>query len=337
MKVLKFLGIGILVLFAVYVIWAAIAPSKIDGKATIEIDRNPAFVYEVSKDFNFYKQWNPWSKMEPEAKSEITGTGRELGDTWKWEGQQIGTGGMTHKEFVQDKKIVNEVTFVSPRPGSMSDVWTFEDKDGKTLVTWITTGEDEIPFLMRPMSSIFMSGVFEQGLNDFKDLVEGMADLPKVKRTNTAYTPVVGEVADITYLAVKDSCLAKDIAQHLEKAYGKLEAYMKANRIEQAGSPMAIYWSYDPDGSTTFEAGIPVKAGTQGKGQIYVAKTDGGKTITCTHLGDYSKSGEAHMVIDEFAKENNMKINEAIEIYENDPTKVKPEEVRTKILYPVKG
>lgn len=55
------------------------------------------------------------------------------------------------------------------------------------------------------------------------------------------------------------------------------------------------------------------------------------------HTGDYSKTGDAHMAIDKYAKDNKMIINEAIEVYENDPATVKPEEVRTKIMYPVKG
>lgn len=337
MKALKYIGIILGVILLAWIVWAAVLPARMDSSNTIEIDRNAAFVYDVSKDFNFYKQWNPWSKMDPAAEATISGTGRELGDTWTWKGEKIGEGVMTHKEFEQDKRILNEIVFTKPNPGGMSDEWLFEEKDGKTMVTWKCKSNEDTPFMARPMMAIFMSGVFEAGMQDFKKLVEGITDNPKPRQVNTAYTPEVVEEAEITYLAVKDSCPVGDLAKHLQDNYGKLQAYMKKNNIEPTGNPMAIYWSYDEKGSTVFETAMPVKAGTKGSGEFYTAKTDGGKSVSVIHMGEYNKSGDAHMVIAKYAKDNNIKINEAIEIYENDPAKVKPEELRTKVVYPVKG
>ncbi len=336
MKVLKYLGIGVGALVIVYLIWAALSPAKDVITRTIEIDRNPAFVYEVSKDFNFYQQWNPWTKMETKGTNEITGTGREIGDMWKWQGEKMGKGSMTHKEFVQDKKIVNVLDM--PTWGSNADdVWTFEDKGGKTLVTWTETFNTPTPFLMRPFLARSMANTFEQGLADFKKMVEGMADLPKTRATNMAYDPMMEEMPAVTYLAIKDSCPVGDIQKHLQAALAKLDAYVKANKVQTTGAPMGIYWSYNPEGNTVFEAAVPVKDGSKGKGEIYVSKMNGGKTISVTHTGQYGDTEGAHMAIDKFAKEKGMKINEAIEVYESDPAKVKPEEVKTKVVYPVKG
>ncbi len=339
MKVLKYLGLGLAALIAIYLIWCAVSPKNMEISKSITIDKDRSFVYEVSKDFNFYQQWNPWSKMEPEAKQNITNTGREIGDVWSWEGEKIGKGSLTHELFVPNEKIVNKLEFLLPFKATAVDEWIFEEKEGKTVVTWNNRGNEPSPFLMRPIMNMMMGKQFEQGLADLKKLVEAMADMPAPKGggNSVASAPEVLETPSIDYLAVKDSCKVGDIANHLGAAYGKLQAYMKENKIEMSGMPMAIYWSYDPNGYTVFEAAIPVKAGTKGKGDIYAGQVAAGKSVCSTHLGDYDKTGEAHMAIDKFAKEKSLKINEAIEVYENDPATVKPAEVRTKIMYPVKG
>ncbi len=338
MKVLKYLGIGIAVLIAGYLVWCLVSPAKMEVSKSITIDKDKAFVYEVAKDFNFYMQWNPFSKMEPAAKRNITGTGREIGDIYSWDGTEIGKGSLMHAEYVENEKIVNKLEFLMPYKSTAVDEISFKEEDGKTVVTWSTNGNEPSPFLMRPMMAMMLNKSFEQGLADLKKLIEGMADLPAPKSgISTASAPVIEETPAMEYLAIKDSCPVGEISAHMQAAYGKLQGYMKENNIEATGMPMAIYWSYDPNGTTTFEAAMPVKAGTKGKGDIYSGKISGGKSVCSTHLGDYAKTGDAHMAIDKFVKENKLKVNEAIEVYENDPATVKPEELRTKIIYPVKG
>lgn len=333
MKVLKYLGIGIAALFVIYVIWAACSPARLDMTASTEINREVGTVYDAARDFNLYRTWNPWSKLDTAAKNTITGNGKELGDSWSWDGEKMPKGGMVHSTLEPNKKIVNTITFVGEE-GGIADEWQFEEKDGKTTVTWVTKAEKDTPFLMRPMMGLMMNGLLEKGLADFKAMVESIKDLPQ---NDMAYEPVVAEEAEITYIALKDSCPVGELSKHLEMGFGKLEGFMKDSKIEMAGAPMAIYWNYDPQGSTIFEVAIPVPAGTKGKGDIYVGKTDGGKTITVTHMGPYEKSGDAHMAIEKYSKTNNLQIHEGIEIYENDPSTVKPEEIKTKVMYPVKG
>ncbi|NBC83876.1 MAG: hypothetical protein GVY19_10925 [Bacteroidetes bacterium] len=125
-------------------------------------------------DFHVYKQWNPWSKKEPGSSHEITGIPGNAGHKWVWEGDTIGKGSLEIKNYERPVLIENELTFIEPNPMEARDIWKLEDVQNGTKVTWIN--ESELNYPVGRFFGLFLDKMlapdFEQGLKDFKSLLE---------------------------------------------------------------------------------------------------------------------------------------------------------------------
>ena len=83
MKFLRiFLGI-IVVLIVIILIGSLFLPSTYAVSRSTNIAASNTAVYKNIADFNSFKQWNPWYKMEPTAKTTISGTPEQAGHLYE--------------------------------------------------------------------------------------------------------------------------------------------------------------------------------------------------------------------------------------------------------------
>jgi len=179
MKILK----GILIAVAVLVLIIVIIPAFVDSEYRVErsitVNAPVEKTFMIAKNYEYYVEWNPWSQMEPSAYDEMSGTPGEVGSKWSWEGDTVGVGSLTLVSFEPYSRIESRLEFVSPYQSVARDLWTFEEVDSTTTeVTWAIEGESP-SYMMRYMN-LGMEGMlgpqFEQGLQNFKQLVESLPD-----------------------------------------------------------------------------------------------------------------------------------------------------------------
>jgi len=187
----------VLIVVAVIVAVVLIIPAFIDEEVTfsrsIEINKPVDQVYNVVKDFNYYRQWNVWSQMEKDAKGEISGPVGEVGSQWNWEGDTIGTGSLTIEKLVPNESITSRLEFIAPWKAEAQDLWHFEKIDSTTTkVTWGYAGASDSYFMryMNPMMEDMLSPDFEKGLSNLKALVESLQPEPD---TTTVMEEMSGE------------------------------------------------------------------------------------------------------------------------------------------------
>ncbi len=150
-------------------------PGKYTIEKSIVINASPDRVYNNVADLNNYRDWNPWQKMEPGAKANISGTPKTPGHKFEWEGKKIGQGSLTIKALNPPYKADIELEFIKPWKSIASDNWTFEDlNNGSTKVTWHNHGPLAYPMarLMGPVINKNLSHQFEQGLKNLKEMCE---------------------------------------------------------------------------------------------------------------------------------------------------------------------
>lgn len=160
--------------------------------------------------------------------------------------------------------------------------------------------------------------------------------------SNQAYSqdfPTI-EVIDIapqSALIVKAEVLSTEVGQKIGAMYGKLFAYSTANNISMTGAPFAVYYSYDPQGNTSFEAGMPVPYGTKGNDSITFREYPAMKAVCTIFKGSYDSMGPVYSKIQEYLTANKLKSTGITwEIYLTDPATLKdPSENRTMIYFPV--
>jgi ribosome-associated toxin RatA of RatAB toxin-antitoxin module len=154
---------------------AAIMPSKYSIEKQIVINKPPADVFDKVADLNNYRDWNPWQKMEPNAKANISGTPKTVGHKFDWEGKKIGQGSLTIRSLTPHSKVDIDLEFVKPWKSKADDIWTFEDlKNGSTKVTWNNHGPLTYPMarMMGPVINKNLNHQFEQGLKSLKEMCE---------------------------------------------------------------------------------------------------------------------------------------------------------------------
>lgn len=165
----------LMALIALLLIIAALLPGKYSIKKEIVIAKPAAHVYSRVADLNYYRDWNPWHKMEPAAVSKIEGTPATVGHKFAWDGKKIGQGSLTIKGLTAPQEITLDLEFIKPWKSMALDCWTFDDlNNGSTKVVWENSGPLQFPMarLMGPMINKNLNQQFEQGLKNLKELCE---------------------------------------------------------------------------------------------------------------------------------------------------------------------
>jgi hypothetical protein len=130
--------------------------------------------FDKVANLNNYREWNPFSLMEPDASKQITGTPKTVGHKYTWEGTKIGKGSLTIKKLQAHKSVDLDLEFLKPWKSKADDIWTFEEVNGNTKVTWKNQGGLTYPAarLLGPFITKNLSQQFETGLNNIKKLCE---------------------------------------------------------------------------------------------------------------------------------------------------------------------
>ena len=122
-----------------------------------------------------FNEWNPWSKMDPDAKNTYSGPESGVGAVASWDGEKVGKGSSTITESKPNERIVERMDWLEPMQGVSTVEFTFKPEgEGKTKVTWAMYGRNE-GLLARAVSLVMdcesMCGPeFEKGLADVAKL-----------------------------------------------------------------------------------------------------------------------------------------------------------------------
>ena len=188
MKILLWIVIIIALIVGIIVIVPAFINPEVKISKTITVDKPVNVVFNTAKNFEHYREWNVWSKMDPDATGNIEGTPGEIGSKWNWQGEIIGTGSLTIKDFEENKSITNTLEFIAPMPAVADDLWSFEMIDSSTTkIDWTVSFNMEGYF--ERYGALFIEGELgpqlEQGLQNFKEYVEGMPDKKQMEEMET--------------------------------------------------------------------------------------------------------------------------------------------------------
>ena len=139
-------------------------------------------------------------------------------------------------------------------------------------------------------------------------------------------------------LVMRTTIPSANVSAKMGELYGKLFAYINANGIQATGAPFAVYYTYDPNGSTEFEVGIPVATDQQGKDEIKFRGYPAMRVISALHTGPYENAGAVYEALKKYATDNKLEtLPLSWEIYLTDPSQVKdPAKYRTNIYFVIK-
>jgi len=128
--------------------------------------------------------------------------------------------------------------------------------------------------------------------------------------------------------------------EEVGKLYQEIAGWLRQKRLRITGPPLG--WFHDnpekvPAHKLRSEAGIPFKGEAKPEGNIKIKKVPAQEVLYTIHKGPYREVGPAYATLFQHANKKGYTPHGCpIEIYLNDPTKVKESELLTEIRIPVK-
>ncbi|TKB97310.1 SRPBCC family protein [Pedobacter cryotolerans] len=175
MKFLKVLGIIVAALAVIILVGGMLLPKTYSVSRSTMINASDSTIYNNIANFNEFLKWNPWYKMEPSAKTTISGPIAQPTHLYQWVGEETGTGQMKIKQVETNKMVDIELKFIEPFE-SLADTKFENTTDGANKkVTWSMSGDNN---LMGKWMGVFMSmdsmigKDFEDGLKYLKEKSE---------------------------------------------------------------------------------------------------------------------------------------------------------------------
>lgn len=174
MKFLKVLLGIIIALIAIFFIVGIFLPKTYSLTRSIVINAPDSVVYKNVADYNNFMKWNPWYKMEPAAKINITGTPGTVGHLYEWDGEKTGQGQMMITSLEPYKVVNEELKFIKPMEGLSDIKFAIEPAAGGVKVDWVMSGENKstLDRWMGLCMGMMMGKDFDNGLKDLKAMSE---------------------------------------------------------------------------------------------------------------------------------------------------------------------
>lgn len=333
-KALKITGGIFLALAVIILIGGLLGPRSFHTERSIVIHAPRHAVFTHISDYRHWPEWSPWYELDTACRYEYFGTQGEADAGYRWQGnKKAGQGEMLTIEIAQDMRLVSRIHFIRPFESVAHATFSLDSvAGGDTRVTWAFA--NDIPFLMRPMMA-FMN--MEKMIGS--DFEKGLAKLKKVCEASPATSYEISEVQlrGATYIAYRTETSTDSVSTLFPRWMPKVYNYVKAHKLEMAGPPAGLYYTWDPERKKTDMAiAIPVKKADQASGDYQVLTLPASKAVKLNYYGAYdSQMAAAHAQIAHYIEQKQLtKQAPVIESYATDPGMEKdPAKVLTEIYY----
>ncbi|HKK45262.1 MAG TPA: SRPBCC family protein [Balneolaceae bacterium] len=169
MKILKILGIVVLVLVVLFFGIAFFLPSQVHVERSIIIPASSEIVFNQVNDLRSWRNWAPWQQMDPNMEITYEGFLSGEGASYSWESKKVGSGKLTITESRPYKYIATDIEF--DKQGTATNYYRFESIDGGTKVVWAfetELGKNPVSKYMGLFMDPIVGNDFEKGLQNLK-------------------------------------------------------------------------------------------------------------------------------------------------------------------------
>ena len=327
MKILKKIGLILLLIIAILCIYVAFLPSTFKVERSIVINSSESVVWNGINKLENFKLWNPWLLRDTATKTTITGKDGELGGSFAWnsDNKDVGSGQMTISNVVLNKQSDYDLKFLKPFESSSKVSMAMEKAENGFKTTWSMSGEQGFFEKLIMLAMGGMDGAvgndFETGLQTLKKLCEN-----GTIAGNDAIQTVSYEVKDIEFpstlfASIRSKMKFEELPSFFEASYGKIMSAASPAGVKPNGPACSIYYMYDEKvGITDVAAAMPMDKEAKLTGVTWV-KVEAKKAHQIVYFGDYKKMMPAYQTMSSYMKSNNLgdEPELVIEQYITDP------------------
>lgn len=173
MKILKKLLLVLLILIAVLAVLVFIIPTDYTVEEVIQIEAPADIVYDQTVHFENFREWSPWADLDPDMKSEISGTPGQVGSRYYWEGNKDAGSGSQTIVAASPQQVDIDLEFMEPFESEAKTSFKFEPKETGIEVAWAMEGSMPRPMnLMNFFMKKSISNDYRKGLSRLKERCE---------------------------------------------------------------------------------------------------------------------------------------------------------------------
>lgn len=176
--------LGLAGLIAILLVVAAFKSPDFRVERSLTIAAPAEAVFPWFNSHKKFNEFNPWLKMDPDAKVEYSGPESGVGAISTWDGKKTGKGKATITESKPNESVRLRMDWIAPMEGVSTVDYIFKPEGGKTTVTWAMYGKSNF---MGRLFSVFMDcesmcgPEFEKGLAAVAKIVATSNPAPAAK------------------------------------------------------------------------------------------------------------------------------------------------------------
>jgi hypothetical protein len=175
MKILKKLGLGLLLVISTLVLISFLLPSKVHVERALAIKAPPAVIFNQVNTLRNWPDWSPWHGLDPQMKIVYSGPAAGQGAAYAWtsDDSQVGNGSLTITQSQPFERIDINMDF-GPN-GIASGTYLLRPTAEGTVVTWAMDsdmGMNPVGRYMGLMMDKMVGADFEKGLANLRKVSE---------------------------------------------------------------------------------------------------------------------------------------------------------------------
>ena len=174
MKIMKRLGIAVLIFLIVISVVGMFFPSKVEIERSIVINAPAKNVFEKVNVLKKWEEWSPWKKMDPEMKNIYNDIPSGKGASFSWKGPKSGEGSLLILESYIDSLIITDLEFKGE--GHADSEFRFTPlSEENTKVSWsfkCDVGNNPFIRIFWSIGANMMKESFDDGLKSLKSIAE---------------------------------------------------------------------------------------------------------------------------------------------------------------------
>ena len=138
-------------------------------------------------------------------------------------------------------------------------------------------------------------------------------------------------------LSIRTRAAVQDLPGVMGAAYDSIMAYLMELGEQPVDAPFTAYYNMDMQ-DLDMEIGFPVGKTLPTKGKVQASSLPEGQYAVCVHTGPYSAIEPAYTALNEWISQKGLEATGvAYEFYLNDPSETAPDELQTRIMFPLKS
>jgi effector-binding domain-containing protein len=337
MNILKKIALSFAVFVVLLVAIGWFLPRTAHVERSIVIDAPQATVFTVLNGFRQFNRWSPWADIDPQATTTYEGPETGVGAKMSWAGNdEVGTGSQEILESAPYARIGVRLTF-GEFPGDFIATYALAPEGGGTRVTWSFDADYGSSIFGRYfglLSDTMLGPDYEKGLGRLKQFAES---LPQADFSGMVFESAVVAAQPLLLMAVRSADDPSSIGVALGVAYSRVSGFIAAQRLQQAGPPIAIH-NGEQGGALGLDAAIPVnRTDVALAAPIRAGQSYAGRVLKAVHVGDDAGLAAARArVLAYLATAGLEQAGPLWEEFASDPGTTPPAERVTNIYVPIK-